>query len=216
MLKVDVNKVLKTGLFVCLSSCLISSLSYADPYDDVEQDGQSYSGQMEGANSDADSQREITVTKDTANKNIYPSAARDLTLTRGIKDAYYKLPRLEKYTPKPLSDEARSIAILNGVPLLCKFMGEVEGIDGSDGRAAPSFEEIREGALNDLRNATLDLVDSQRDKVVITPTKEAMTCETMIGENQYEESNCTSWTKIPNNGKILYYRIHANVYACGR
>ena len=139
---------------------------------------------------------------------------RDLTITKS--GPYIRYPRFPQYEPKMLNEGAKGIAIANSIPYTCILLGEVEGRDSSDGRAAPSFEEIREGALNDLRNATMDLVDSQRDKVVITPTKEAMTCETMIGENQYEESNCTSWTKIPNNGKILYYRIHANVYACGR
>ncbi len=146
------------------------------------------------------------------NENI--DVARELTITKSSSDAYYKLPRLPQYTPKPLIDDAKGIAVVNGVPLNCKLLGEAEGIDSSDGKAAPSFEQIREGALNDLRNGTMDLVDS-RDRIVLTPVKEAMTCELRNEGDQFDEKDCTTWTQIPSNGKILYYRIHANVFDCG-
>ena len=147
-------------------------------------------------------------------RNTNIDVARELTVTKSASDSYYKLPRLPQYNPVPLLEEAKGIAVLNGIPLNCKLLGEAEGKDDSDGRMAPSFEQIREGALNDLRNRTIDLVDS-RDRVVLVPVKEAMTCE-MRGEGDvFDEKDCTTWTQIPNNGKILFYRIHANVFDCG-
>lgn len=197
-----IKNLLKTGLIAGVSSCVVFNSAFAD---DVVQvgvdDAQSYSTQT----TDSKSLKE-------RNENI--DIARELTVTKSSSDAYYKLPRLPQYTPKPLIDDAKGIAVVNGVPLNCKLLGEAEGIDSSDGKAAPSFELIREGALNDLRNGVMDLVDS-RDRVVLTPVKEAMTCEIRNEGDQFDEKDCTTWTQIPNNGKILYYRIHANVFDCG-
>lgn len=202
MLNKSLKGFLRTAVAVSLVSCVAFNSAFAD---DVEvapdEDAQSYSAQA----ADAKTLKE-------RNENI--DVARDLTITKSSSDAYYKLPRLPQYTPKALADDAKGIAILNGIPLNCKLLGEAEGMDSSDGYAAPSFELIREGALNDLKNNTMDLVDS-RDRVVLTPIKEAMTCEMHNGGDVFEEKDCTTWTQIPNNGKILYYRIHANVFDCG-
>lgn len=195
-----VKDLLKAGL---IATSVVSGVALADEVVSVEadSDAQSYSTQT----TDSKSLKE-------RNENI--DVARELTITKSSSDAYYKLPRLPQYTPKPLIDDAKGIAVVNGVPLNCKLLGEAEGIDSSDGKAAPSFEQIREGALNDLRNGTMDLVDS-RDRIVLTPVKEAMTCELRNEGDQFDEKDCTTWTQIPSNGKILYYRIHANVFDCG-
>ena len=168
---------------------------------EADEEAQSYSAQV------ADPK-----TFKERNENI--DVARELTVTKSSRDAYYKLPRLPQYEPKSLMDDAKGIAVVNGVPLNCKLLGEAEGIDGSDGKSAPSFEQIREGALNDLRNGTMDIVDS-RNRIILTPVKEAMTCEIRSDDDLFEEKDCTTWTQIPNNGKILYYRVHANVFDCG-
>lgn len=197
-----IKDLIKAGLATSIASCVAFSSAVADVVKvEVDDDSQSYSTQT----TDSKSLKE-------RNENI--DVARELTITKSSSDAYYKLPRLPQYTPKPLIDDAKGIAVVNGVPLNCKLLGEAEGIDSSDGKAAPSFEQIREGALNDLRNGTMDLVDS-RDRIVLTPVKEAMTCELRNEGDQFDEKDCTTWTQIPNNGKILYYRIHANVFDCG-
>lgn len=194
-----IKDLLRAGLVASVVSCV----AMADEVVSVEadSDAQSYSAQT-------------TDSKVLKERNENIDVARELTITKSSSDAYYKLPRLPQYTPKPLVDDARGIAVVNGVPLNCKLLGETEGIDSSDGKAAPSFELIREGALNDLRNGTMDLVDS-RDRIVLTPVKEAMTCELRNEGDQFDEKDCTTWTQIPSNGKILYYRIHANVFDCG-
>ncbi|WP_245945728.1 hypothetical protein [Helicobacter didelphidarum] len=199
MLSKNFTKFLKVSLVAGVTSFALLHTAIADEIT-VEED-QSYSAQTV----DNKSLRE-------RNENI--DVARELVITKSAMDSLYKLPRLPQYTPIPLIEEAKGIAVLNGIPLNCKLLGEAEGMDNSDGKAAPSFEQIREGALNNLRNRTMDLVDS-RDRIVLTPVKEAMTCELRSEDNQFDEKDCTTWTQIPNNGKILFYRIHANVFDCG-
>lgn len=202
------KNIIKTSFIAgCLS---VAMMSFAVADDDVRvdvevDDSQSYS-------SSNNSNDNVARSLKPREENI--DVARELTITKSAPYSYYKLPQLPVYTPKPLIEEAKGIAIVNGVPLNCKLLGETEGIDSSDGKSAPSFEVIREGALNDLRNGTMDLVDA-RDRIVLTPVKEAMTCEIRTENDQFEEKDCTQWTQIPNNGKILFYRIHANVYDCG-
>lgn len=196
------NNLLRVGFVTSFASCLVVNSVLADVVSvEVDEDAQSYSSQT-------------TDSKLLKERNDNIDVARELVITKSASDSYYKLPRLPQYTPKPLIEDAKGIAVVNGVPLNCKLLGEAEGIDSSDGKAAPSFELIREGALNDLRNGTMDLVDS-RDRIVLTPVKEAMTCEIRNEGDQFDEKDCTTWTQIPNNGKILFYRIHANVFDCG-
>lgn len=202
------KNIIKTGLVAgCLSVAIVNFSVADDVQVDVEvDDTQSYSN--------SSSSNDITTTKSIKAREDNIDVARELTITKSAPYSYYKLPQLPQYTPKPLIEEAKGIAVVNGVPFNCKLLGETEGIDSSDGKSAPSFELIREGALNDLRNGTMDLVDA-RDRIVVTPIKEAMTCELRTETDQFEEKDCTQWTQIPNNGKILFYRIHATVYDCG-
>lgn len=147
--------------------------------------------------------REVEVTVD---------AAREITVTKVAP--YIKVPQLPAYEPKRLNEEARGIAVAYSVPYTCKLLGEVEGKDNSDGKVPPSFEDIREGATNDLRNHAAELVNED-SRILVKLTKEAMTCEMRVNDGKYEEKDCTAWEKIPQNGKILSYRIHANVFECG-
>lgn len=196
MLVKNIANFIKFGLVAGVASFALASVAIAD---DVNvDDTQSYSAQD----------------KALRERNVNIDVARELTITKSASDSRYKIPTLPAYVPASLLEEAKGIAVLNGIPLNCKLLGEAEGIDSSDGRLAPSFEQIREGALNALRNKTIDLVDS-RDRIVLVPVKEAMTCELRTEGDQFDEKDCTTWTQIPSNGKILYYRIHANVFDCG-
>ena len=229
------SKLLKAGLVAGCVSLAFVSFSLADEMDDdidVKIDtmegmdsmgtmGTKSAGRFTGArDADMDSNMEGMDSRPKAppmtgdfvgvrETNI--DAARELSI---VKFAPYKIPQLPQYMVEPLLEEAKGIAVVNGVPLNCKLLGESEGLASSDGKSAPSFEMIREGALNALRNNVIDLGDP-RDRIILTPIKEAMTCEFRLENSQFEEKDCTQWTQIPNNGKILYYRIHANVYDCG-
>lgn len=148
----------------------------------------------------------------TKEVEVTVDAAREITVTKVAP--YIKLPQLPAYEPKRLNEEARGIAVAYSIPYTCKLLGEVEGKDNSDGKVPPSFEDIREGATNDLRNHAAELVNDD-SRLLVKLTKEAMTCEMRVSDGRYEEKDCTAWEKIPQNGKILSYRIHANVFECG-
>lgn len=205
MLVKSIAKIVKFGFVAGFVSLMAANVAMAADDVNVEDDKQSYSK----------SSNEYT-----KERNEKIDDARELSISKSASDAYYKLPRLEPYKPVELLEEAKGIAVLNGIPLNCKLLGEVEGIDSSDGKGAPSFEEIRAGTLNDLRNKTLDVADA-RDRVVVVPRKEAMTCELRSKDklNVFDERDCTTWKKIPEvegeEGKILFYRIHADVFDCG-
>ena len=124
-------------------------------------------------------------------------------------------PQLPQYEPKMLNENARGIAVAYNMPYNCKVLGEVEGKDSANGKAGPTFEQIREGATNDLRNQAADLVRGGH-RLMLSVTKEAMVCQIREGKsNEYREEDCTLWSEIPDGGQILSYRIHANVFECG-
>ncbi|MWV63074.1 hypothetical protein DCO58_00790 [Helicobacter saguini] len=131
------------------------------------------------------------------------------------KQVGYSLdPQLPAYEPKTLNENARGIAVAYSVPYNCKVLGEVEGKDDTEGRAGPTFEKIRDGAQNDLKNQAGDLVRGGQ-RLMLSVTKEAMICQVRTKKDQYQEYDCTLWNKLPTNSKILSYRIHANVFECG-
>lgn len=166
-------------------------------------------GNNQPKSSSSSNKGKVSYTKEV---EVTVDAAREITVTKVAP--YIKLPQLPAYEPKRLNEEARGIAVAYSVPYTCKLLGEVEGKDNSDGKVPPSFEDIREGATNDLRNHAAELVNDD-SRLLVKLTKEAMTCEMRVSDGRYEEKDCTAWEKIPQNGKILSYRIHANVFECG-
>ncbi|RDU65702.1 hypothetical protein CQA53_05955 [Helicobacter didelphidarum] len=138
--------------------------------------------------------------------------ARQLAVYKAV--GYAIDPQLPVYEPKTLNEAARGIAVAYSVPYNCKVLGEVEGKDEAGGKAGPTFEKIREGATNDLRNQAADLVRGGQ-RLMLSVTKEAMICQMRTKKDQYQEEDCTLWDKLPTNGQILSYRIHANVFECG-
>ncbi len=165
--------------------------------------------QSKGKSNYSGSKSKVNYSKEV---EVTVNAAREITVTKVAP--YIKLPQLPAYEPKKLNEEARGIAVAYSIPYTCKLLGEVEGKDNSDGKVPPSFEDIREGATNDLRNHASELVNED-SRILLKLTKEAMTCEMRVNDGKYVEKDCTAWEKIPENGKILSYRIHANVFECG-
>lgn len=138
--------------------------------------------------------------------------ARQLAIYKAV--GYTIDPQLPQYEPKTLNENARGIAVAYSVPYNCKVLGEVEGKDEAQGKQGPTFEKIREGATNDLRNQAADLVRNGQ-RLMLSVTKEAMICQMRTKKDKYQEEDCTLWNKLPDNGQILSYRIHANVFECG-
>lgn len=138
--------------------------------------------------------------------------ARQLAVYKSI--GYSIDPQLPPYEPKTLNESARGIAVAYSIPYNCKVLGEVEGKDEAGGKAGPTFEQIREGATNDLRNQAADLVRGGQ-RLMLSVSKEAMICQVRTKKDKYQEEDCTLWNKLPPNSQILSYRIHANVFECG-
>ena len=138
--------------------------------------------------------------------------ARQIAVYRAV--GYSVDPQLPPYEPKTLNESARGIAVAYSVPYNCKVLGEVEGKDDAAGKAGPTFEAIRDGVLNDLRNQAADLVRGGQ-RLMLSITKEAMICQTRTKKDKFQEEDCTLWNKMPANSQILSYRIHANVFECG-
>ena len=190
-----VSKIAKVGLVVGAASILVACSSK--------------SGSTGPSASKGGKPGKVIYTKDAG---IDVNTTRDITITKMAP--YVKIPQLPAYEPKPLSETARGIAVAYSIPYTCKLLGEVEGRDSADGKVPPSFEDIREGATNDLRNRAAELVNED-SRILVKLTKEAMVCEMRVKDGQYEEKDCTTWQKVPQNGKILSYRVHANVFECG-
>lgn len=144
-------------------------------------------------------------------QEIEPSA-RQLAVYKAV--GYSIDPQLPPYEPKTLNENARGIAVAYSVPYNCKVLGEVEGKDEASGKAGPSFEQIREGATNDLRNQAADVVRSGQ-RLMLSVTNEAMICQIRIKKDKYQEEDCTLWNRLPDNAQIISYRISANVFECG-
>lgn len=138
--------------------------------------------------------------------------ARQLAVYRSI--GYTLDPQLPPYEPKTLNESARGISVAYAIPYNCKVLGEVEGKDEAGGKAGPTFEQIRDGATNDLRNNAADLVRGGQ-RLMLSITKEAMICQVRTKKDKYQEEDCTLWNKMPQNAQILSYRISANVFECG-
>lgn len=148
---------------------------------------------------------------DFAKDKLKPNA-RQLAVYKSV--GYTLDPQLPPYEPKTLNESARGISVAYSIPYNCKVLGEVEGKDEAAGKAGPTFEQIRDGATNDLRNNAADLVRGGQ-RLMLSITKEAMICQVRTKKDKYQEEDCTLWNKLPENAQILSYRISANVFECG-
>lgn len=117
------------------------------------------------------------------------------------------------YVPKELEKQARSVTVAKSTPYNCRLLGEAEGQDDAEGKIGPSYEKIREGALNDLRNTAADVAHGKR--ALVAPTHEKLMCSS-VG---FFGGRSTPFECKPNAlGKKVVaqsYRIHAQVFDCG-
>ena len=117
------------------------------------------------------------------------------------------------YAPKELEKGARTVTVAKTTPYNCKLLGEAEGKDNAEGKISPSYEQIREGALNDLRNTAADVAHGKR--AMVSPTKEKMVCS-KIGffGGRSGRFDCSLET-MGKKTAIENLRIHAQVFDCG-
>lgn len=79
---------------------------------------------------------------------------------------------VQPFKPKALNPEAKGIATVRSTPYGCQVLGEVEGKEVFDTAKVfeikrPTLLEARDGALNDLRNNTVDVVGNNAKCTVL-------------------------------------------------
>lgn len=117
---------------------------------------------------------------------------------------------VSRYHPKQLNLEAKGIATTESTPMKCKLMGTVEGNDGFDvqnqfGAVLPTKMQVRQGALNDLRNQAADVIGKSDKHIVLYVMSEQAIC--------YGGENCTSTAR--DNSHIESYQVKAQIFDCG-
>ncbi|RAX55120.1 hypothetical protein CCY99_00010 [Helicobacter sp. 16-1353] len=80
------------------------------------------------------------------------------------------------FQPKPIEAQGRKITIVKYTPPNCVLLGEIDGKDSAKGTRGATYEELLDGAMNDLKNnAGYVVKDEKRAMVYIT--KESYTCK---------------------------------------
>lgn len=111
-----------------------------------------------------------------------------------------------EFVPKPLNDNAKGIATVRETPYGCKVLGEMEGFEGKhEYERTPTLAQVREGAMNDLRNRAFDVVESSKRRIVLKVIGSSVLCfgGQACPEHMYDDDYVNS------------YRVSAQVFECG-
>lgn len=112
----------------------------------------------------------------------------------------------QPFKPKELNENAKGITTVRSTPYGCKVLGEVEGMDEDLPHSnAPTLEEARKGALNDLRNNAAEVVGKTK-RVTLRIMEEKAVCFTPSG-------NCDP--DITDATMVKSFRVAAQVFECG-
>lgn len=109
------------------------------------------------------------------------------------------------FQPKALNENAKGISTVRSTPYGCKVLGEAEGKDNyDDGFLVAFLGELRESALNDLRNNAADVVGNNTKRITLRIVEEKCSrrgtpCEDINSERQ-----------VATN-----YRVTAQIFECG-
>ena len=107
------------------------------------------------------------------------------------------------FLPKPLDASARGITEVRDTPYNCRVLGEAEGSDDATGYAAATLEQVRKGALNDLRN---EAVAGTGKRITLYILNEQALC--------YGEQG--RLVRCPQNSVYVNsYRVRAQIFDCG-
>ena len=109
------------------------------------------------------------------------------------------------FSPKPLDVSARGITEVRDTPYNCKVLGEAEGSDDATGYAAATLEQVRKGALNDLRNEAVAVVGAGK-RITLYILDEWALC---YGERG-RPVGCPQNAVYVNS-----YRVRAQIFDCG-
>ena len=114
-----------------------------------------------------------------------------------------------KYAPKVLDPNSKYITFIESNPHNCKYIGQIEGNDVQPINPGilvfGTFEQLKEGAFNDLKNNALTVVGAAR-RISLRVINEQALC---YGSYNRLES-CRE-----NRPYIDAYKIKAEVFDCG-
>ena len=109
------------------------------------------------------------------------------------------------FSPKPLDASARGITEVRDTPYNCRVLGEAEGSDDATGYAAATLEQVRKGALNDLRNEAVAVVGTGK-RITLYVLSEQALCYGELGR----------LVGCPQNAVYVNsYRVRAQIFDCG-
>lgn len=108
------------------------------------------------------------------------------------------------FLPKPLAQDARGIALVDGTPYNCKTLGEIEGSDEVAGRVGATYNTLRKGAYNDLRNEAVAVAGNGK-RITLRILNEVAICG--YGDSLYYCDKA--------NLPIHSFRIKAQIFECG-
>jgi len=117
------------------------------------------------------------------------------------------------FVPKALNEKAKGITTVRSTPYGCKVLGEVEGVDESKTSphdltplvAMPTMAELRQGAMNDLRNNAAEVVGKSK-RITLRVIDEKLTC--------YGNGACPS--DIQDNHIVKRFSVTAQIFECGK
>lgn len=113
---------------------------------------------------------------------------------------------LKPYEPTPLNENAKGITTVKSTPYGCKVLGEVEGRETWERKGdynVGNTNEVKEGALNDLRNKAYEAVGSGK-RITLRIIDEKAIC--------VNNEPCDPET---THLRVKSYEITAQVFECG-
>ena len=109
------------------------------------------------------------------------------------------------FLPKPLDTSARGITEVRDTPYNCRVLGEAEGSDDATVYAAATLEQVRKGALNDLRNEAVAVAGTGK-RITLYILNEQALC--------YGEQD--RLVRCPQNSVYVNsYHVRAQIFDCG-
>lgn len=110
--------------------------------------------------------------------------------------------QLPEFTAKPLNNNAKQISVVREIPYGCRVVGNVSGLDSEHkGQRFPRLDMVREGALNDLRNNSADLL-GKRQNMHVRIINEYATCFIKDCEN------------LKDDDIVKSYHVEAQILEC--
>lgn len=117
----------------------------------------------------------------------------------------------QEFFPKKLDDKAKGISTVRTTPYGCKVLGEIEGKDHTPIQkpmtmiVGNTLSALRDGAMNDLRNNSIEVVGNSKKRTVLKIVSEVAYCARGV--------DCPAQTM--DSEHIHSYLVKAEIFECG-